>query len=105
MKAATFYWIFSVTPFVLALAVYGWQGSRTPLLNSLLAERDHYLAAVSEQMSVDPSAEEAEAKAYWGRYPDVAANDYYGPGGPLGLLGARQHYRDHGRREGRRWGL
>jgi len=97
------FWISALGLFVLSLAVYGWQASNSAMLDRSLAERDRYLAAFADRRSVDPAIEEAESEAYWRRYPDVAADLYYGRGGPLGVLGARQHYRDHGYREGRQW--
>ena len=48
------------------------------------------------------SADELElAKAYWLRYTDVKTHPFFGEEGPLGLTGAMEHYRQHGRREGR----
>mgnify|MGYP001815005776 FL=1 len=41
------------------------------------------------------------AKAYWLRYTDVRTHPFFGEEGPLGITGAREHYRQHGRREGR----
>lgn len=89
--------------FALAVAVYAWQASDTPLLDRHLAARDHYLEAVARQDAGQPTADNAAAASYWSRYPDVADDAYYGRGGPLGAGGALQHYRDHGQREGRVW--
>ncbi len=48
------------------------------------------------------SAEELEvARAYWLRYTDVRTHPFFGEEGPLGITGAMEHYRQHGRREGR----
>lgn len=47
----------------------------------------------------------ASAVAYWKCYPDVATDPYFGISGPLGMLGAREHFERHGRREGRVWPL
>ena len=41
------------------------------------------------------------AKAYWLRYTDVKTHPFFGQEGPLGITGAIEHYRQHGRREGR----
>ena len=41
------------------------------------------------------------AKAYWLRYTDVRTHPFFGEDGPLGITGAIEHYRQHGRREGR----
>lgn len=45
------------------------------------------------------------AEAYWACYPDVARDGYFGEEGPLGILGAREHFDRHGFREGRIWPL
>jgi len=41
------------------------------------------------------------AEAYWSRYPDIRTHHYFGEDGPLGVNGAWEHYRQHGRFEGR----
>jgi hypothetical protein len=46
-------------------------------------------------------AEKDLAEAYWHRYPDVKQSEYWGPEGPLGIHGPRDHYEQHGRKEGR----
>ena len=104
MTAGRGFWFGSVGLFAVALGVYGWQASGTMLLNRDLADRNRYLAAIAERPPVDRVAEAAAANVYWQRYPDIADDAYYGRSGPLGILGARQHYGDHGRREGRQWG-
>ncbi len=45
------------------------------------------------------------AKAYWLRYSDIRTHPFFGEDGPLGISGAIEHYRQHGRREGRIYGL
>jgi len=54
-------------------------------------------AARRAEIAADPLEE-----AYWNRYPDVAADPYFGRGSKLG---AAEHYRRHGKAEGRIWGL
>lgn len=57
-----------------------------------------------DDKSCDLQLEREMAEAYWLRYPDVQSSTYWGPDGPLGILGARDHYRLHGRRESRVFG-
>lgn len=90
--------------FVFAMAIYGWQASQTPMLDSQLAARESYLTEVVRMGAPQEAADDKAAAAYWSRYPDVAADPYYGREGPLGRGGALQHFRDHGQREGRVWG-
>jgi hypothetical protein len=90
--------------FVLALVIFAVEAARSPLLDAGFAVRQRYIAAATDRGVTDGAAEATAAAAYWARYQDVAADGYYGRGGPLGAFGARQHYLDHGRREGRQWG-
>ena len=41
------------------------------------------------------------AEAYYTRYPEIKSDEFYGENGPHGVLGAREHFRQHGKREGR----
>lgn len=61
----------------------------------LLAEK------YSKEQAPDYLAEKSLAEAYWQRYPDVIDHFYYGKQGPMGIYGAREHYQQHGKREGR----
>ncbi|MGE4218833.1 MAG: hypothetical protein AB7G39_05240 [Alphaproteobacteria bacterium] len=89
--------------FLAGLAIYGWGAVHSPLLDAdRMAERT-YRQAVAAGAAV--SAEDARlAERYWQRYPDIAADPYFGRAGPAGPRGARDHYDKHGRREGRIWG-
>lgn len=44
------------------------------------------------------------AEAYWRRYEDIRSDPFYGENGPNGIFGARDHYRHHGKIEGRIFG-
>ncbi|MDE1150007.1 MAG: FkbM family methyltransferase [Azospirillaceae bacterium] len=61
-----------------------------------------YAEAARKAGVQNPAAEIKLAYGYWRRYPDVAGHDYYGEFGTLGYEGARRHFIDHGRTEGRR---
>ena len=91
--------------FLGALAAYGLGAMHSPLANGGEAERAAMLRAVAKGAEIDMVAEEALARAYWSRNPDVAADAMYGERGRLGVLGAREHFLRHGRNEGRPWGL
>jgi hypothetical protein len=90
--------------FALSLVLYGMGAAHSPLMSSPAAERMMMLKAVAKGAEIDLAAEEALARAYWARNPDVAANGMYGEGGRMGVLGAREHYLRHGRFENRPWG-
>ncbi|MBT8353391.1 MAG: hypothetical protein KJO60_02645 [Desulfofustis sp.] len=64
----------------------------TPLRKSAALLRDN-AAKHTEELEL--------AKAYWLRYTDVRTHSFFGEEGPLGIAGAREHYLQHGRREGR----
>ena len=87
--------------FAASLAIYAFGATRLPQAD---ARTDDMLRVLARAADIDTAAEEKLARAYWDRYPDVAKSDVYGVGGRLGILGAREHYMRHGRREGRVWG-
>lgn len=103
-RAGWTWWAGATVPFLLALTLYGWAALQSPLLDRRHAEQDRFLAAVAQATVSYDAVDTGAATAYWERYPDVVGDAYYGPSGPLGVRGALQHYRDHGRGEGRHWG-
>ena len=77
----------------------------SPVLNNALTG-EHGPAGLSKLTERPASAEEIEmANAYWQRYPDVGQDSYFGRNGVMGIRGARAHYQQHGRHEGRIWGI
>lgn len=52
-----------------------------------------------------PSAidERALAEIYWSKHQDVMTSQRYGKAGRMGIYGARAHYLQYGRSEGRLW--
>ena len=87
--------------FAAGLAVYAVSALHSPLMDEKSGETMRVLARGA---NIDTAAEEKLARAYWARYPDVAAHGVYGEHGKMGVLGAREHFMQHGRREGRIWG-
>jgi len=51
----------------------------------------------------DQKQETALAKIYWSKHPNVMSDAYFGKDGRLGIYGARQHFRKHGKNEGKNW--
>lgn len=89
-----------------SLGVYAWGAVESPLLDEAAAARRDLLRRTLTENAPTSAAEAALAEAYWRRYPDVATDvRHFGRDSPLGILGAREHYQIHGRREGRAWGL
>jgi len=64
------------------------------------AQRRESAARHRDAATVLP-AEVEVARAYWLRYEDVRNHPLYGEHGPLGISGARDHYQQHGRHDGR----
>lgn len=96
-----------ITIAVLFLSSAGWLWG---LFNSetLFFERHAAPPHRSTQHPAEPGDDSQlrrAAEAYWDRYPDIKEHHYFGVHGPLGIDGAREHYRQHGRHEGRIYGL
>lgn len=80
----------------------GVQQSR--LLKEDRAHERKYLAGILLTRAPDYEMEKKLAEAYWSRYPDVRKDRLWGQGGTMGIRGPRDHFRLHGKREGRIWG-
>ncbi len=89
-----------------ALGLAGWLDGawRSPLLDAGARARRERLSVLAAGHAVDLQREAALAEQYWRRYPDVGNDAFYGRKGPLGVLGAREHFNRWGRNEGRVWG-
>lgn len=61
---------------------------------------DHYI----QNNAPDLKEIRLQAERYWKRYPDVGADIHFGRNGIMGIYGARAHYDQHGKIEGRKWG-
>lgn len=59
------------------------------------------IAGSSQADAPDPQQEKILAASYWQRYLDIRENDHWGEKGPMGIWGPRDHFRKHGKREGR----
>lgn len=73
----------------------------SPVVEPELAREKQFLNQFITANSPDLEAERALAHGYWRRYPDIRDHSHWGEQGPMGIWGARDHYRQHGRREGR----
>lgn len=75
--------------------------------------RDHYQQHGKKEGRIfqlierpkDMNLETRLAEAYWGRYPEIKDDSVWGKSSPLGILGPRDHYKYHGRFEGKIWGI
>jgi len=86
--------------FSLVITVAAVITSSTLWLRGFLTETN-YSRAVTTTDSSAYMVEKSLAEAYWRRYPDIGQSTYWGPGGPLGIYGPRDHYEQYGKDEGR----
>ena len=73
----------------------------SPLVTPELVAEKQFLKKFIAANSPDLEAERALAHGYWRRYQDIREHRHWGENGPMGIWGARDHYRQHGQREGR----
>lgn len=73
----------------------------SPLVDQKLAIEQAYVAAHISANARSNEEERLLAQGYWRRYRDVRLDRHWGENGPMGIHGPRDHYRQHGRREGR----
>ena len=90
----------------LSLSIILWlQGLlSSQILNPEIHTPRRKAAALLREAATDRTSEMQLARAYLLRYNDIRTDPYFGEDGPLGLTGAVEHYRQHGRREGRIFG-
>lgn len=75
--------------------------AHSPMLNTNAEAENRYLQKFIETNDQNLREEKLLAESYWQRYKDVRRDRYWGRNGPMGIWGARDHYQQHGRREGR----
>lgn len=94
---------FWVTVTVLTISCVIWLIGflQSPLFRPEIHQERLLAEKYSKQKGPDYQAEKILAEAYWQRYPDVINHSYYGKQGPMGIYGAREHYKQHGKPEGR----
>lgn len=85
----------------LCLFLYGHSFLQEPAFDRKQQAQIDFLANYIEAHDQDHKIEAELAASYWRRYADVKKNRYWGEKGPLGIWGPRDHFNQHGRREGR----
>ena len=78
---------------------------KSPLLDKEILVERAYARKILFERSSDYDVEKQLAEAYWQRYPDIRKDSVWGEKGNMGIRGPRDHFRIHGKREGRIWGL
>lgn len=93
----------AITGITLAAATVFWLRGllQSPLVQTDGQAVDRPSASTFAANSPELQREATLAKSYWQRYRDVREDDYWGEKGALGIRGPRDHFRLHGRTEGR----
>lgn len=86
---------------LVAAALYVESLLHSPLVDEKLAIEQAYVTAHISATARSDEEERRLAQGYWRRYRDVRLDRHWGENGPMGIHGPRDHYRQHGRREGR----
>ena len=93
----------SYAGFALALFVFAFGAWDSPLIDRARRSQVEFLSRFAQTGQLDEGREAELAASYWSQYSDVAADSFFGREGRLGVWGAREHYKRHGKREGRVW--
>ncbi|OGR17101.1 MAG: hypothetical protein A2X81_12765 [Desulfobacterales bacterium GWB2_56_26] len=73
----------------------------SPLMDPRRQTERKFVSNYVRANTPDSEKERLLADSYWRRYRDVREDAYWGENGPMGIWGPRDHYRQHGRKEGR----
>lgn len=73
----------------------------SPLFDRELHSEEKFIREFIDSNSLDYQQEKVLAESYWLRYRDIRKNNYWGINGPMGVWGPRDHFIQHGKREGR----
>jgi hypothetical protein len=95
------------TAFAIAVCSFFWLKGflGSPLWLPEIKKEYDFLRSYIANNSIDYSLEIRLAEAYWLRYRDVRNDPYWGENGPQNIWGPRDHFRQHGRKEGRIFGV
>jgi len=84
-----------------SIAVWGIGLLKSPLFDPVMHREQLFVARYKKNNAPDHIVEKTLSEAYYKRYQDVKVHPYFGEKGPMGIYGAREHYLQHGQREGR----
>ena len=94
---------FLLTATAMSIAVLLWfQGFvASPLSSPQRVSEKRFLHDYLERNKPDLQEERVLAESYWLRYKDIREDPFWGEQGRMGIWGARDHYKQFGKREGR----
>jgi hypothetical protein len=93
--------ILSFSAILLSLYYYIPGILHSPVFNPELIKKKHYTKQSLAKDDKEYQQEKLLAEGYWKRYVDVGKSSYWGKSGAMGIWGPRDHYKQHGKREGR----
>ncbi len=73
----------------------------SPLCKPYLKIEQVMLQKYNTKKGVDNREEKVLAEDYWLRYEDIKKDKHWGENGSMGIFGPRDHFQQHGKREGR----
>lgn len=92
-----------VSAIIISISLWLWTRGllQSPVMDPLVLKEKAFVKQYIQDNSPDYGAVKLLAEAYWERYPDVERDSYYGRKGPMGIFGPKEHFEQHGKREGR----
>ncbi len=98
---------YALAIFLTVATVFFWLAGvqKSPLLHKEILVERAYARKILFEQTPDYEVEKQLAEAYWQRYPDIRKDRVWGEKGSMGMRGPRDHFRIHGKQEGRKWGL
>lgn len=78
--------------------------AKSPIMDREQHRQKSYVENYLRNHAPNMVEEQLLAETYWKRYPDVGQDSHFGKNGTMGIFGARAHFDQHGKREGRLWG-
>ncbi|KJS00939.1 MAG: hypothetical protein VR65_11135 [Desulfobulbaceae bacterium BRH_c16a] len=74
---------------------------QSPMVHPERKVEGKFIAGSRQADAPNPQREKILAASYWQRYRDIRENGHWGEKGSMGIWGPRDHFRKHGKREGR----
>ena len=90
-----------LTVCLLSAVVWWVNFSQSPMRDHDYKMQRQYVNSMYDKFAPDLQQERVLAIDYWLRYSDVRNDAFWGENSRLGVKGPEDHYRQHGRREGR----
>lgn len=90
-----------LTVCLVSVVVWWVNFSQSPMMDHDYKGHRQYVNSMYDKLAPDLQEERVRAIDYWLRYSDVRKHAFWGENSRLGIKGPADHYRHHGRWEGR----